>query len=390
MEVGDELLLGLGLEGRNVSQWQWQKATDTGWSDLSGQTSRRFQKASLTSADAGRYRVIASNGTGSDEGPETTVVVVPSGTPLISVNGIPIAGLPSEIVKVRIGDSAAVRVSSRIVEGQLRYSLGGAAVTFGSGSTLLGASEVVELGLGTHKFRAGVARSADTVIVQSLTLELEVVPTYTLATSVGQGEGSVLITPTKGRYLKDDVVTVKATPALGFEFAGWDGISGTTAEVSLTMNQSFSPVAKFSVRSSYRIAGLDVPTQAGWKVVRVVDSTAKPVTITSDITTALAALNKTASEAQFYSETAAFISYRARWPDNWYEANRAFPGGSQADNAAQPKYALRASGFVEITQPGTYTFGAVFSGPFRLRVGDNEWLGGWETGRDARVSELSA
>jgi hypothetical protein len=137
------------------------------------------------------------------------------------------------------------------------------------------------------------------------------------------------------------------------------------------MNQSFSPVAKFSVRSSYRIAGLDVPTQAGWKVVRVVDSTAKPVTITSDIATALAALNKTASEAQFYSETAPFISYRGMQPDNWYEANRAFPGGSQASDAAQPKYVLRASGFVEIPQPGTYTFGAVFSGPFLLRVGDN-------------------
>jgi alpha-tubulin suppressor-like RCC1 family protein len=385
LEEGDELAFGLGLEGRNVSQWQWQKATESGWIDLTGQTSRRLRIASVITADAGRYRVIASNNNGSDVGPESTVVVVPSGTPLISINGSSIAGLPSDTVKVRVGDSASIRVSSRMVGGQLRYSVGGAPLSFQSPT--LGNAEVVELGLGSHKFRAGVAGTTDSAMVQSLTVDLEVVPTYAISTSVGQGEGSITIIPSKTKYLKDEVVTLKATPAPGFEFAGWDGVSGTGAEISLTMNQAFSPVAKFTVRPSYRITGVDAPSLSGWKVVRVVDSSAKPVTI-SDLSTALDALSKTSSEVQQFSETVPTISYRGRSPGDWYEANRVFPGGSQANDSAQPKFALRATGFVNIPTPGTHSFGAVFSGPFRLRVGDNEWNSGGEAGQDGRMTEM--
>ena len=385
LEVGDELTLGLGIEGRSVSQWQWQKATESGWIDLTGQTSRRLRIASVITADAGRYRVIASNNNGSDVGPESTVVVVPSGTPLISINGSSIAGLPSDTVKVRVGNSASIRVSSRMVGGQLRYSVGGAPLSFQSPT--LGNAEVVELGLGSHKFRAGVAGTTDSVMVQSLTVDLEVVPTYAISTSVGQGEGSITIIPSKPKYLKDEVVTLKATPAPGFEFAGWDGVSGTGAEISVTMNQAFSPLAKFTVRPSYRITGVDAPSLSGWKVVRVVDSSAKPVTI-SDLSTALDALSKTSSEVQQFSETVPTISYRGRSPGDWYEANRVFPGGSQANDSAQPKFALRATGFVNIPTPGTHSFGAVFSGPFRLRVGDNEWNSGWEAGQDGRMTEM--
>lgn len=67
---------------------------------------------------------------------------------------------------------------------------------------------------------------------------------YTLATNV-IGSGSV--TPSNGVYNDGENVTLTATPAAGFQFAGWSGdLSGITNPATLTMNANKNVTATFT------------------------------------------------------------------------------------------------------------------------------------------------
>ena len=47
---------------------------------------------------------------------------------------------------------------------------------------------------------------------------------YTLATAVSPaGGGSLIVSPLKNNYTATDVVTLTATPAVGYSFTGWSG-----------------------------------------------------------------------------------------------------------------------------------------------------------------------
>jgi hypothetical protein len=226
LEVGDELIFGLGLEGRSVSQWQWQKATavagSTEWVAVAGQTSSRFRKASASLDDSGTYRVIATNSNGTDIGPEISLVVVPSGTPIITVNGVAVTGKPGEVVTVKVGDTGRVRMSTRLAASQVRYT------TDGSNPSAVGLEYTSSTDLSyvntSVTIKSAVSKNA-VIVAQGIVLNLQVVPTYTLTSAVGSGEGSIVLNPSKVRYLQGDVVSIKAVPDDGFRFVGWDGIS---------------------------------------------------------------------------------------------------------------------------------------------------------------------
>ena len=81
-------------------------------------------------------------------------------------------------------------------------------------------------------------------------------PTYLLSVSLaGTGEGSVLSEPTgvncgsdcSGSYSEDTVVALTASPEEGSQFAGWSGVSCSTAPTcSVTMSEARSVVATFN------------------------------------------------------------------------------------------------------------------------------------------------
>ncbi|HEX8411963.1 MAG TPA: InlB B-repeat-containing protein [Thermoanaerobaculia bacterium] len=69
---------------------------------------------------------------------------------------------------------------------------------------------------------------------------------FTLTTNVS-GSGSVSRSPNATTYASGTVVTLTATPASGFQFAGWSGdLTGTTNPATITMNASKTVTATFT------------------------------------------------------------------------------------------------------------------------------------------------
>ena len=61
------------------------------------------------------------------------------------------------------------------------------------------------------------------------------------------GSGSITRNPNAVSYASGTVVTLTATPASGFQFAGWSGdLTGTTNPQSITMNANKSVTATFT------------------------------------------------------------------------------------------------------------------------------------------------
>jgi pectate lyase len=69
---------------------------------------------------------------------------------------------------------------------------------------------------------------------------------FTLTTNVS-GSGSISRNPNAGSYAAGTVVTLTATPAAGFQFAGWSGdLSGTANPATITMNANRTVTATFT------------------------------------------------------------------------------------------------------------------------------------------------
>jgi uncharacterized repeat protein (TIGR02543 family) len=75
--------------------------------------------------------------------------------------------------------------------------------------------------------------------------------TYTLATSVGSGSGSIARNPDQASYNSGSTVILTATPASGYTFTGWGGsASGTTNPLTVTMDANKTITANFALASS--------------------------------------------------------------------------------------------------------------------------------------------
>jgi len=69
--------------------------------------------------------------------------------------------------------------------------------------------------------------------------------TYTL--TVSAAHGSVTVTPDKPSYAYGEIVSLTATPDVGYSFSGWSGAaSGTSNPTSITMNGNKSVTANFA------------------------------------------------------------------------------------------------------------------------------------------------
>jgi uncharacterized repeat protein (TIGR02543 family) len=93
--------------------------------------------------------------------------------------------------------------------------------------------------------------------------EVPPVGTFALNTQV-LGQGSV--TPSTGAFAEGTTVTITATPAEGWDFAGWSGdATGTVNPLSVIMNSNKNLTAVFaqktSENNSIRITAIDLPDQ---------------------------------------------------------------------------------------------------------------------------------
>jgi hypothetical protein len=90
-------------------------------------------------------------------------------------------------------------------------------------------------------------------------------PTYslTLATN-GQGTIALNPSPSGGAYFSNTLVTATATPAAGWVFAGWSGItSGTVNPVSFPVNANNSLTGSFAQLPAFDVQPASITTQAG-------------------------------------------------------------------------------------------------------------------------------
>ena len=76
---------------------------------------------------------------------------------------------------------------------------------------------------------------------------------HTLAVAKA-GNGTVTLDPAGGTYDDGTVVTLTATPAVGYTFTGWSGdLTGTTNPITITMDANKTVTATFTALSTYTL-----------------------------------------------------------------------------------------------------------------------------------------
>lgn len=80
----------------------------------------------------------------------------------------------------------------------------------------------------------------------TVNLNLTRATTYVLDTNV-EGEGSIEVDPDRAEYVENTRVTLRAVPADGWEFVGWQGdAEGTESTITITMNSNKEVTAVFN------------------------------------------------------------------------------------------------------------------------------------------------
>jgi len=88
---------------------------------------------------------------------------------------------------------------------------------------------------------------------KNVTATFTAVPTYTLTTNV-VGSGSVALNPPGGTYNAGTVVTLTATPDVGFQFSSWSGdLTGATNPTTITMDANKNVTATFTAIPTYTL-----------------------------------------------------------------------------------------------------------------------------------------
>ncbi|MBN2166124.1 MAG: carbohydrate-binding protein [Marinilabiliaceae bacterium] len=120
----------------------------------------------------------------------------------------------------------------------------------GAWTTWTTISTTANISAGTYDLRLeatgsnGLGNIDNITVTDASAADCNIVTTYTLSTNVN-GQGTV--NPSSGTYYEGDLVSVNATPATGWQFAGWSGAATSTSNpVSITMNDNKTLVATFS------------------------------------------------------------------------------------------------------------------------------------------------
>jgi hypothetical protein len=222
----------------NAKSFQWYRNGEP----LPGGTTAVFAIGSAQFSDSGTYQLLAQNDADALLTPPTMVRVIPVGYPRVVVNGNEVQ------TSTRQGDSAEVRLSTTLPNGQLFYTLDGSEPSLES-TRYAGPFTVTH----TVAVRA-LALSGDfTQEATSDAVGIQIVPTYALTTAV-TGSGKVERSPVLARYLEDDVVTVKAVADGGWRFVRWEeDLMGAFPERNVAMSRNKTVRAVFEAIPAHEI-----------------------------------------------------------------------------------------------------------------------------------------
>ena len=138
------------------------------------------------------------------------------------------------------------------------WEASGPAVTLGNPNSLI--ATFTPTVNGVYTFQLSVSDGLNSVGKNVIITVADAPTNYTLTTTT-TGQGTVALNPAGGSYAPGTVVTLTATPAAGYVFAGWGGdLTGATTPTAITMGANRTVSATF--------------TQSGLTPVAVVASTA--------------------------------------------------------------------------------------------------------------------
>ncbi len=93
-------------------------------------------------------------------------------------------------------------------------------------------------------------------VLENVDVSAKFVPIHNVLTLLTDGQGEVSIIPTGGDYAYGQEVRIRATPAEGWRFAGWEGMPNDgRSSLTLTMEGDLTVVAKFE-----QLAAAEAPT----------------------------------------------------------------------------------------------------------------------------------
>jgi uncharacterized repeat protein (TIGR02543 family) len=144
---------------------------------------------------------------------------------------------------------ATVSFQTTFSAGAILYTLDGSAPTLASTLYQQPFQVTSSVTIRAIAFDSGFASS-----VLAGPVQLNVTPLRTLSVTTS-GQGSITRTPSITSYPNGSTVTLTATPAVGWSFAGWSGdLSGSASPATLTMDADKAVLATFAPIPTYTLA----------------------------------------------------------------------------------------------------------------------------------------
>lgn len=235
---GSNVTFTTTVRGSFPLTYQWRRNGNI----LPGETNLTLAISNAQPSQAGSYALSVTN-------PISSAV---SASVLLKVNVVTAIGngLPLTNSLHAFGTTVTVQLQNAYSNGLIFYTLDGSQPTFAATqyTTPLVVSNTVvlrALGYSGDFFESGE--------LDPITISLP--PAYTLSVSNGGG-GSVSANPAGNIHLSNTLVTLTATPNAGWTFLKWAGdVSGTTTNITVTMNRSKSVRAIFGTTLNTTAAG---------------------------------------------------------------------------------------------------------------------------------------
>jgi uncharacterized repeat protein (TIGR02543 family) len=225
--AGSAASFSVGASGSSLS-YQW---TFNG-SNIAGATASTYSIPNAQPANAGNYAVRVSNSGGS----------VTSSTAVLTVTVIvtppTITSQPASQTVIA-GGTASFSVGASGTGLSYQWTFNGSNIAGATASTYSKANAQVA---NAGNYAVIVSNSGGSVTSGPAVLTVN----YTLSTTAGTG-GTVNVSPVQSSYAPTSVVTVTATPAAGYTFAGWSGsTNGTNNPLQVTMTSNKTVTASFT------------------------------------------------------------------------------------------------------------------------------------------------
>ncbi len=175
-------------------------------------------------------------------------IELPAGAPVILVNGF---FAQENHFQVTDTNSVWLTLTSSIPNAHIYYTLDGNEPDFGS--AIYDGNPVVVTS--STEVRAFATDDGENFQTETMVNFIDFIPSYNI-TNTTPGGGTITMDPPAGPYLSNRVVTLTATAANGWTFAGWSGdISGTNNPTTVTMTGNKNVKAIFTTSLFLGVSG---------------------------------------------------------------------------------------------------------------------------------------